>query len=268
MKRENLITTLLLPLLLLSLCAMPAEARTKLRTVKTIKVSDGVRQIVNYSPFTVEYNIGKPKVEIQSNGSSDMADHLQVHEDSRCLYFNYRTATDSKSNDNYMAGETLLIKVWSEDINALKNFGIGDIRADKVDGAKITLQTFGTGPLRISNIYCTSLNMDVYGAGAIYVDKVDCASMKILVQGTGNINVKSSDSTSVDVISQGTGKVELSNMDATSVAVLNQGTGDVILTGDVTTAKYNNQGTGDIIATGVKAVRSTKVNTGLGVIRD
>lgn len=260
MERKILIA-LLLPLWVLIMPGITLSARTK-PVIQKFPVSDNLRQIANHTPFMVKYHLGAPKVEVRYFGKEIVTDRITVSENNRCLRIMF------SSDSNPVVIEDLMIDVWSEDVGTLSNFGTGSFSADKMASVSVTLQNFGTGDIVVNDIDCTTLQLDLYGVGMVKVTHADTCTLKALLQGAGNINVMDLDSNSVDLILQGAGNIDIMNMDATTVQALNQGVGNITLKGDVTSAKYTNQGTGDINARAVQAVRTTKINTGLGSIKD
>lgn len=234
-------------------------AGRKNRVSRELKCSDDITKIQNHAPVAVNFRYGKPGITIE--GPAENIDNIRINISDRAIFV---VTADGHRLD--LSGIEVTVK--GKEVNSLANFGSGAITADRIDATGAKIQSFGSGDIRIETMDCTGTQITGCGSGRITIDNLDCTTLKTTLQGSGDILIKSADTTGIELILQGSGSIKIKNIDCTTIRAYNQGSGNIEVSGDATTVKLYNQGSGNIIARGLNYTHLSKVNSGVGSIRE
>lgn len=231
-------TLFLLPLLALSACGY--SAADAIKDIKKVEISssddlkDGkaiTAEASNPGKFTSFSAVGPDDVifktgdtfSVSATGSADALKNLRfIVKDGDLTVGRYKY-TWSNSD-----AAKAVITITAPTISAISAVGSGDVKADRVNGPKVSISAAGSGSLEIADVETPELDSDLAGSGDVILGgKVDAASYS--VAGSGSLNAAKMASSSASVSLAGSGDVTLTVSGKVDASIA--GSGDVTVSG-------------------------------------
>jgi Putative auto-transporter adhesin, head GIN domain len=228
----------LLPLLVLSACGYSAADAVK--DIKKMEVTgsnnlkDGkaiTTEATDTGKFTAISTAGPDDVifktgdssSVSATGSAEALKNLRfIVVDGELRVGRYKYSWNDGNNDK------AVITITGPSISAISAAGSGDVKADRVTGAKVSLSSAGSGSIAISTVDKLSLDSDIAGSGDITLQgKVDTAAYSIA--GSGSIDATKMASSTASISIAGSGDVNLTATGKVSADIA--GSGDVNVLG-------------------------------------
>jgi hypothetical protein len=118
------------------------------------------------------------------------------------------------------------ITITAPTISALSTAGSGNVKAERVNGAKVSISTAGSGSIDVADVETANLETSIAGSGRISLaGKVDAVSYDIA--GSGSIDAAKMASTTAKVSIAGSGDAKLTASGKVNADIAGSGTVDV-----------------------------------------
>jgi Putative auto-transporter adhesin, head GIN domain len=178
--------------------------------------------ISSVGPDDVVYKVGDA-FSVSASGSAKALENLRFTvKDGDLTVGRYKYSYQMNDTDK------AVITITAPSISAISAAGSGDVKAERVNGPKVSLSSAGSGSLNIADVETASLDSDLAGSGNVTLSgKVDTAAYSIA--GSGTIDATKMASSSASVSIAGSGDVNLTASGNVSADIA--GSGDVNVTG-------------------------------------
>ena len=121
-----------------------------------------------------------------------------------------------------------VITITAPSITAIATAGSGDVKAERLNGPKVSLSSAGSGSINVADVETPSLDSDLSGSGNVTLGgKVDEA--KYSIAGSGTVDASKMASSTASVSIAGSGDVNLTASGSVSASIA--GSGDVNVSG-------------------------------------
>jgi hypothetical protein len=190
--------------------------------------------ISSVGPDDVIFKVGDT-FSVSATGSAEALENLRfILKEGDLTVGRYKYSYQMNDNDK------AVITITGPSISAISAAGSGDVKAERVNGPKVSLSSAGSGSLSVASVETPSLDSDLAGSGNLILGgKVDTAAYSIA----------------------GSGEIDATKMASSSATVSIAGSGDVNLT--VTgTVNANIAGSGDVNVSGGAKCTSSVVGSG------
>lgn len=214
---------------------------------KQIKIDDFDRLEVAGSMDVVYKQVkGKPTLEIYT--ADNIVDLVKTEVVNGTLKIGFKKGYSISYNK-------LIIRVSSEDINAISLAGSGSIDlANGVKTNKMNISLAGSGDVTGKNIFCQEdLRIALSGSGDVTMQQLACNQFEVSLAGSGDVLMKDVNVHTAKVSLAGSGDLKLEAVTCTKANVNAAGSGCVEIYGKTDKSHFELAGSGEILAAGFEA---------------
>ncbi|MGS1016370.1 head GIN domain-containing protein [Allosphingosinicella humi] len=229
--------------LALGACNVSADAQNNAEASATpVKRSFQVASFESVSlggPHNVVVQVG-PAASVRAEGPAAELDRLKIEVRGGALEIG--TRKDKSWTVHVGRTAPVTIYVTTPTLKAAAIGGSGDMRIDKVEGAKFSAAVGGSGDIAIESLKVGEASFSIAGSGGIKAAGT-AGKATISVVGSGDVDVAGVESRSASVSIAGSGDVQTRAMETADVSIM--GSGDVTVSGPAK-CSVNKMGSGDV----------------------
>lgn len=238
--------------------------------------------IETMSSIDIEYSQGNQDVKIYAPDNLIKYIEVKVVNGSLRVKYNVNNMQISGKNDTKIivsapavnkfkthASGDITIKTpikLNNDISFTTNAS-GDIKAEDINGKRLTLATRGSGDIKAKNITGTYVMLQTNGSGDVEVTKLNAPTIECLTNASGDISIDNGIVTeTISLITNGSGDIDAKNTKATDVKCSTNASGDIFVSGSCTNVDLTTNGAGDISAKNLNSRNFSARTNGSGDI--
>ena len=226
--------------IVLASCGMVADARENGDAGPVTQRSFAVADFDSVSlggPHNVIVRVG-PAASVRAEGPTGELDRLEIEVKNGDLKI--RTKKDKWFGSS--KGKPVTVYVTTPRLGSAAIGGSGDMKIDRVEGARFAAAIGGSGDMDIASLKVEEASFSIGGSGAIRAAG-SAATTDVSIAGSGDIDISGVESRTASVSIAGSGDVKARASDTASVSIV--GSGDVEMAGGAK-CKVSKMGAGDV----------------------
>lgn len=146
--------------------------------------------------------------------------------------------------------------------------GAGKAQIASIQSPSVELLLSGAGGLEVADIEGSSTNITLTGAGDVEVASIKTSVAILRLPGAGDIEIDRLSAPSTEILLSGAGDIEIDKIETSTLTANSTGAGNIRISGEAADMRLISTGAGNIDATGMKSGSTSKLQRGVGVIKD